>query len=171
MVVDMQEAFRDPIGNFPSIASRTATVVSGFGLLGVPIIVTEQYPKGLGPTAEEIRFSLPEGYEPIEKSTFSAFSAEGIKARLDELKPQNVVLCGIETHVCVNQTALELVEAGYRVHLLTDCVGSRFEHDKQAGLSRMSAAGVLSSSAEMALFELMRDSRHEKFKDVQTLIK
>ena len=171
MVVDLQEAFRDPIGNFPSIVSRTATAVSGFGILGIPIIVTEQYPKGLGPTAEEIRFSLPDGYEPIEKSTFSAFSADGVRARLDELKPQDVVLCGIEAHVCVNQTALELVEAGYKVHLLTDCVGSRFEHDKQAGLSRMSAAGVISSSVEMALFELMRNSNHEKFKDVQALVK
>lgn len=171
MVVDLQEAFRDPIGGFPTIASRTAAAVAGFGLLGVPVIVTEQYPQGLGPTAEEIRFSLPEGYVPIEKSSFSAFSAVGVREKLESLHTVDVVLCGIETHVCVNQTALELVDAGYGVHLLTDCVGSRFEHDKLAGLQRMAAAGVVSSSVEMALFELMRASNHANFKEVQALIK
>lgn len=171
MVVDVQEAFRDPIGSFPSIASRTATAVSAFGLLSIPVIVTEQYPQGLGPTAEEIRFSLPEGYEPFEKSTFGAFSAYGMREKLSEMKVSNVVLCGIEAHVCVNQTALELIDAGYGVHLLTDCVGSRFEHDKLAGLSRMATAGVVTSSVEMALFELMRTAKSAHFKEVQALIK
>ena len=171
LIVDVQEAFRDAIGNFPLIASSISRAAIGFGMLGLPIIVTEQYPAGLGPTAEEIRYAIPEGFEPFEKTAFSAFGSADVRIRLENLRAKNIVLCGIETHVCVNQTAHDLVHAGYRVHLLTDCVGSRFEHDKLAGLEKMKAAGVLPSTVEMSLFELMVDSKHQKFKEIQTLIK
>lgn len=169
--MDMQEAFRDPIGNFQEIATRTATAVAGFGMLGVPVIVSEQYPEGLGPTAEEIRFSLPEEHVRVEKRTFSAFGSEEVKTGLRDLAAETVFLAGVETHICVTQTALDLVGAGYTVHLLTDCVGSRFEHDRNAGLQRMLASGVVASSVEMALFELMATSEHSKFKEIQALIK
>lgn len=171
LVVDVQEAFRDAIGNFSIVASNIARAVSGFDMLGVPIIVTEQYPKGLGPTAEEIRFSLADKFEPLEKTAFSAFGSAGVRIKLEDLMAKQVVLCGVETHVCVNQTAHDLLRNGYSVHLLTDCVGSRFDHDKAAGLEKMRASGVIPSSVEMALFELMHDSKHEKFKEVQALIK
>lgn len=171
LVVDVQEAFRDPIGNFAVIASNIARAAAGCAILGVPIVVTEQYPKGLGPTAEEIRFSLPDGFEPVEKTAFSAFGSADIRIRLENLGAKQIMLCGVETHVCVNQTAHDLLHAGYDVHLLTDCVGSRFDHDKAAGLEKMRAAGVISSSVEMDLFELMRDATHEKFKEIQALIK
>lgn len=167
VIVDVQEAFRSAIPDFALIASRIALAARTFSILDVPILVTEQYPKGLGRTAEEIVLSLPDETEYIEKSTFSAF---GSKVFAEKLKSQ-VILCGIETHVCVMQTAIDLIEQGIEVHLLTDCVASRFEHDKQAGLARMSSSGVVSSSIEMALFELMKDSRHEKFKEIQSLIK
>ncbi len=171
MVVDMQEAFRDPIGNFQSIATKAATAVTGFGMLGLPVIVTEQYPQGLGPTAEEIRLSLPDDPFRIEKLTFSAFGSDEVQARLRDFGSGHVVLCGVETHVCVNQTALDLLDAGFFVHLLTDCVGSRFDHDKEAGIERMRSAGVITSSVEMALFELMKTAEHARFKEVQALIK
>lgn len=171
LVVDVQEAFRGPIGSFALIASNIARAVSGFGLLELPIIVTEQYPDGLGPTAEEIRFSLPDGFEPVEKTAFSAFGSSDVRMKLESLAAKQVVLCGIETHICVNQTAHDLIHSGYEVHLLTDCVGSRFDHDKAAGLEKMKANSVVASSVEMALFEIMRDAKHEKFKEIQTLIK
>lgn len=171
LVVDVQEAFRDPIGNFAAVASNIARTVSGLGILGLPIILTEQYPKGLGPTAEEIRFSLPEDFEPIEKMTFSAFGSADVRIKLESSGAKQVLLCGVETHVCINQSAHDLIAAGYDVHLLTDCVGSRFDHDKLAGLEKMKASGVISSSVEMALFELMGDAGHEKFKEIQALIK
>jgi nicotinamidase-related amidase len=167
VIVDVQEAFRNAIPDFALIASRIALAGRAFSLLDVPIIVTEQYPQGLGRTAEEIVLSLPDETEYIEKSTFSALGLDAFAAKL---KGQ-VILCGVETHVCVMQTALDLIEQGIDVHLLTDCVASRFEHDKKAGLERMSAAGVVSSSTEMALFELMKTSKHEKFKEIQSLIK
>ncbi|MCA1590127.1 MAG: isochorismatase family protein [Acidobacteria bacterium] len=171
VVVDMQEAFRSVIGDFALIASRIPLAVRGFATLGVPIIVTEQYPKGLGRTIEEITLSLPDGVEIIEKSAFSACGAEAFNDRLQKLGVGQVAICGIETHVCVNQTTHDLLERDYDVHVLTDCVGARFEHDQQAGLKKMFARGAVSSSVEMALFELMRDSGHEKFKEVQSLIR
>lgn len=171
LIVDVQEAFRDAIGNFAVIAANIARAATGAQLLGLPIIVTEQYPKGLGPTAEEIRYSLPEHLEAIEKSAFSAFGSADFRQRLESLSRKQVLLCGIETHICVNQTAHDLIANGYDVHLLTDCVGSRFDHDKAAGLAKMNAAGVVPSSVELALFELMVDSRHEKFKEMQALVK
>lgn len=171
LVVDVQEAFRDAIGNFATIASNIARAVSGFEMLGLPVLVTEQYPKGLGPTAEEIRFSLADNFDPIEKTAFSAFGAAEVRIRLEQVGAKQIVLCGVETHVCVNQTAHDLLKNGYFVHLLTDCVGSRFDHDKAAGLEKMQSSGVVFSSVEMALFEIMADANHEKFKEIQALIK
>lgn len=167
VIVDVQEAFRSAIPDFALIASRIALAARAFPILNVPILVTEQYPQGLGRTAEEIVLSLPDETEYIEKSTFSSLGSQVVA---EKLKSQ-VILCGVETHVCVMQTALDLIEKGIEVHLLTDCVASRFEHDKQAGLARMFTAGVASSSIEMALFELLKDSKHEKFKEIQSLIK
>lgn len=171
VVIDVQEAFRNPIPDFAEIAPRISTAVRGCEILGVPILVTEQYPKGLGPTAEEIALSLPETAVIFEKNTFSACGSAEFAKRLDELDVNQVVLCGVETHICVNQTAHDLLDAGFDVHLLTDCIASRFAHDKEAGLSKMYGSGADPSSVEMALFELMRNSTHEKFKDIQALIK
>lgn len=171
VVIDIQEAFRHAIGDMSLIASRAAMAVRGFQMLELPIIITEQYPKGLGRTAEEILFSLPADFEVVEKNAFSACGSSVFLDNLNALSARQIVLCGIEAHVCVNQTAHDLLERGFDVHLLTDCVASRFEHDKQAGLEKMRSSGVVSSSIEMALFELMRNSGHEKFKEIQNLIK
>ena len=171
VVVDIQEAFRSAIPDFATIAMRATTVVRGFQTLDLPFFVTEQYPKGLGPTAEEIRLVLPDGFEMIEKSTFSSCGPVDLVEQLKSAGTKQVVLCGLETHVCVNQTAHDLLELGFEVHLLTDCVSSRFEYDRRAGIAKMQFSGVVPSSIEMALFELMRDSRHENFKEIQDLIK
>ena len=171
VVIDVQEAFRNEIPEFANIVMRISTVVNGFQILGVSILVTEQYPKGLGRTAEEIALSLPDDTERFEKTAFTACGSEAFNKRLDELDVSQVVLCGVETHVCVSQTAHDLLDAGFEVHVLTDCVASRFESDREAGLSKMYGSGADPSSVEMALFELMRDSSHEKFKEIQALIK
>jgi nicotinamidase-related amidase len=171
VVIDIQEGFRNPVPDFELIASRASTAVRGFQTLDLPVIVTEQYPKGLGPTAEEIQFSLPDGFEISEKTTFSSCGANSFVERLRDLTIKQVAICGLETHVCVSQTAHDLLECGFQVHLLTDCVCSRFEQDKRAGLDKMRASDVISSSIEMALFELTRDATHDKFKEIQHLIK
>lgn len=171
VVIDVQEAFRNVIPDFAEIVPRISIAVRGFEILNVPVIVTEQYPKGLGPTAEEISLSLPENAVIVEKNSFSACGSNEFVRKLEDLDVNQVVLCGIETHICVSQTAHELLEAGFDVHLLTDCISSRFAHDKEAGLSKMYGSGADPSSVEMALFELMRGSSHDKFKEIQALIK
>lgn len=159
------------IPDFAEIAPRISTAVRGFALLDVPIIVTEQYPKGLGPTAEEISMSLPEYTAMFEKTSFSACASDEFSKKLDDLDVGHVVVCGIEAHICVSQSTHDLLEAGFEVHILTDCVSSRFHHDKEAGLSKMYSNGAEPSSVEMALFELLRSSDHDKFKEIQALIK
>ncbi len=171
VVVDMQEAFRYVIPNFSEIASKITKMVRGCQMLQIPIIVTEQYPKGLGHTAEEILSVCDETVSIYEKTAFSSCGAKGFITKLDEIKASQILLCGIETHICVNQTAHELLERGFQVHLLADCVGSRFEENKRIGIEKMLQSGAIPSSIEMSLFELMRDAKHSCFKQVQALIK
>ena len=171
VVVDVQEAFRSAIGDFALAASNISRAVRGFSILEIPVVVTEQYPKGLGRTAEEVMLALPENVEIFEKTSFSSFGSEEFAESLRSKGVEQIALCGFETHVCVSQTAHDLTENGYEVHLLADCVASRFDHDKRAGFEKMYAAGVVPSSVETVLFELMRDSKHPSFKAIQDLIK
>jgi nicotinamidase-related amidase len=171
VVIDFQEAFRNSIPDFALVASRIFMAVRGFQILQLPLIITEQYPKGLGRTAEEILFTIPAEFEFIEKNTFSSCGAQAFKDQLKNLDVSQILMCGLETHICVNQTAHDLLNEGFEVHLLTDAVASRFTADKQAGISKMQMSGVVPSSVEMALFELLRDSKHEQFKEIQNLIK
>ncbi|HVF48559.1 MAG TPA: hydrolase [Pyrinomonadaceae bacterium] len=171
VVIDMQEAFRRSISDFAETAARIALVAHAAQLLKVPVIVTEQYPKGLGRTAGEISAVLPAGWEPVEKTAFSSCDAQQFVARLAETGARQVIVCGIEAHVCVNQTTHDLLARGLQVHLLTDCISARAPHNRQAALSKMQQSGALLSTTEMALFELLRDSAHEQFKAIQKLIK
>ena len=171
VVIDVQEAFRASIPEFSPLAERISVAVRGCRILNVPVIVTEQYPKGLGHTVEEIQLVLPDDTTPIEKTAFSSCGAGEFVARLTATGAEQVIVCGVETHVCVDQTAHDLLDHGSQVHLLTDAVGSRFEIDKKAGFAKMYASGVVSSSVEMMLFELMRDAKHEQFKEIQALVK
>ena len=170
-VIDVQEAFRQHIPDFAELAARCARIAHAARLLGLPVVVTEQYPKGLGHTADEIRAVMPEDFEPVEKTAFSSCGAQAFAARLEAAGARQILLCGIEAHVCVNQTAHDLLAHGYQVHLLNDCVSSRTRENRQVGLDKMLRSGALPSSTELALFELMRDARHEQFKAIQKLIK
>jgi nicotinamidase-related amidase len=171
VIIDMQEAFRVPIADFGEVASRIAIVTEGCKMLGVPVIVTEQYPKGLGHTAVEIVQQLPEGTEPIVKLAFSACGAQEFDTRLRERHIEQVVLCGIEAHVCVSQTAHDLLQLGYQVHLLCDAITARWPHNREVGLSKMIRSGAIGSSIEMALFEMMQSAEAAEFKAVQRLVK
>ena len=170
-VIDVQDSFRAAIPDFAELAARCALVAHAARLLGLPVVVTEQYPKGLGRTASEIRAVLGDDFAPVEKTAFSSCGAGQFVELLERAGARHVLVCGIEAHVCVNQTTHDLLARGYKVHLLTDCISSRAEHNKQAGLAKMLKSGALPSSTELALFELMRDARHEQFKAIQKLIK
>lgn len=171
LVVDLQEAFRSPINDFAQIAARTSIAVRGFQILGLPVFVVEQYPKGLGRTAEEILLSLPPETEIIEKTAFSACGAELFLEKLRASGATQIVLCGLETHICVNQTAHDLLNEGFQVHVLSDCVGSRFTTEHKEALKKMHMHGAQPATVEMTLFELLRDAKDEHFTEIQSLIK
>ena len=171
VIVDVQEAFRSVINDLSEIASRISTAVRGMQALGVPVIITEQYPKGLGPTVEEISLILNTDTPIVEKTSFGSCGEPKFVSLLENAGAKQIILCGLETHICVNQTAHGLLELGYEVHLLTDCVASRFSNDKEAGIAKMSTSGVKVSTVEMALFELLKDAGQPKFKEIQALIK
>src|ERR1043165_2609493 len=170
-IIDMQEGFRSHISDFAETAARIALVAHAAQLLKLPVIVTEQYPKGLGHTANEIKAVLPDDLNVIEKTAFSSCGAQSFEAELENSKALHVLVCGIEAHICVNQTTHDLLERGYRVHLLTDYITARSISNKQIAFAKMQQSGAVPSSTEMALFELMRDARHEQFKAIQKLIK
>ena len=171
IVVDLQEAFRGVVIDFDRIASRIAVMVQGAALLNVPILVTEQYPQRLGRTAQVVLNVLPADVNVVDKTAFSSCAAATFLEQLEATKAKQVLLCGLESHVCVNQTAHDLLASVYQVHLLMDCITSRKQDDRDIGIEKMCTSGTVPSSVEMALFELMRDSRHEQFKAVQRLIK
>jgi nicotinamidase-related amidase len=170
-IIDMQEAFRSQMSDFADIAERIAVMVQGATLLGLPIMVTEQYPKGLGHTATEIAKVLPASIEIIEKTTFSSCGVQQFHSQLEQAHAKQILICGIEAHICVNQTVHDLLANGFQVHLLTDCITSRHQDDKKAAVRKMQRSGAVPASVEMALFELMRDAKHDKFKAIQGLIK
>ncbi len=169
-VIDMQEAFRKAILEFGLIAERIGTLVQIARLLEVPVIATEQYPKGLGRTVDEIAAHLAPDAAPIQKLCFSACDAQEFDTQLREQHVEQVLVCGIEAHVCVHQTVHDLIQRGYQVHLIGDAISARFAFNREAGLKRMTAAGAITSSIEMATFE-MCDPSGPHFKAIQSLIK
>jgi len=172
VIVDLQEAFRPVIHEFEQIVARTAVVAQAFKLMNLPILVTEQVPLKLGATVEEIKSVLATGVVAVDKTAFSCCGAGYFMEQLKGLRQvKQVLICGIETHVCVNQTAHDLMAAGYQVHVPLDCTSSRTPQNRQAGLDKMIISHALPSSSEMALFELMGDARHEQFKPISQLIK
>jgi nicotinamidase-related amidase len=162
VVVDVQEGFR-PYPIFAGVAGSCAKLVQATRLLGVPRIVSEQYPKGLGHTAPEVGL---EDEPLIEKTVFSAARADGF----DLGGRDQAIVCGIEAHVCVSQTVHDLLAQGIEVHVPADAVGSRHQIDYDRGLERMERAGAVVGTVEAALFELLERAGTPEFKAVQKLI-
>lgn len=170
VVVDVQEAFRPAVTDFDEVVRNVGVLVQGARALGIPVLVTEQYPKGLGRTVPEVADHL-EGVEPIEKICFSAADSQDFERRLAETGRNQVLLCGIESHVCVNQTADDLLARGLEVHVAQDAVTSRSRDNRDLGLHKMERAGAVATSTETALFELLRAAGTPEFKEIQALVK
>ena len=148
-------------------------LVRGAHILGVPALVTEQYVKGLGPTVEPLRAALEEtgGYRPIEKNCFSAHGCEAFAAQFAALDRRQILLAGVEAHVCVYQTARDLLAAGANVWIVADAVSSRTARNRDIALQRLTAEGAKLSSTEMALFEMLVTAGTEEFRAVSKLVK
>ena len=167
IVVDIQEKLLPPIFQKEQLVRNAKLLIRAAGVLKIPAIVSTQYAKGLGKTVPEVASLLPET-EAIDKNLFSCFGSEAFCTLLKRL-PGNrntLLLCGMESHICVAQTALAALREGYLVHVASDAVSSRTEWNWKIGLERMRAAGAMISSTEMMIYELMRSSSSEAFKEM-----
>jgi nicotinamidase-related amidase len=167
VVVDIQEKLLPPIFQKDRLTRNTKLLIHAARILKIPALVSTQYAKGLGGTVPEIAFLLPET-EAIDKQLFSCFGSDVFCTLLKRL-PGNrntLLLCGMETHICVMQTALAALSDGYLVHAASDAVSSREEWNWRIGLDRMRAAGAVISSTEMMIYELMRSSASPAFKEL-----
>ena len=170
IVVDVQERLLPSIFEQARVVENTVRLIRGAAVLQVPTFATEQYRKGLGATVPEVAAAIP-GFAPMEKLAFSACGAAGFIPALKKKKVSEAILCGIEAHVCVSQTCLDLLEKGLRVFVVADAVSSRTPENYRFGLDRMRAAGAVIVSTEMVLFELLEQAGTAEFKQVLALVK
>jgi nicotinamidase-related amidase len=170
-VIDMQEKLLPKMFNREQLISNARLLLRLGCLMKLPVLATTQYRKGLGPTVHEIA-DLMTNVEPHDKTTFSGFGAESFCAEMKNYcERDTLLLCGVETHVCVMQTAISALNKGYTVHVAADAVGSRTEASWRAGLERMIVAGVVISTTEMRIYELLRRSESAAFKEILLQLK
>jgi nicotinamidase-related amidase len=171
-VVDIQEKLLPPIWQKERLVKNSQLLIRLAGILKIPAIVSTQYAKGLGNTVPEIASLLPE-VSAVDKMMFSCFGSDVFCSMVKRMPGQRttVLLCGMETHICVMQTALAAMREGYVVHVASDAVSSRAEWNWKVGLERMRAAGAIISSTEMILYELLRSSGSPAFKELLPFLK
>ncbi|MHC4950371.1 MAG: hydrolase [Planctomycetota bacterium] len=170
VIIDIQEKLLRVMQDSEQVVKNTTILIQIAKALDIPILCCQQVPKALGPTIEELS-SLLTGVESINKSTFSCCGDETFMRKVDRLKLQTAILCGIESHVCVFQTAMDLIQHGLYVHVVADATSSRTHENKSIGINRMAKEGAVITSTEMLLFELLHDAKHEKFRELSKLIK
>lgn len=176
LIVDVQEKFLPGMHDPECLMLNLSRLIQGAERLNVPIVVTEQYPQGLGHTVAPLNALLPVSAKKLEKRSFGAMAEPGFlpviqAAGLSETGRRQIILCGIEAHICVNQTAHQLLQGGFQVHLVQDAISSRTAENRQIGIHKMVQAGVIPTSTEMVLFELLETAAHPEFKFIQSLIK
>jgi len=170
VVVDVQGKLAQLMFDKESLFKNIRILIQAASILEIPILWCQQVPEALGPTVPEIA-ELLAGEEPIDKACFSCCGDERFTAELNALGREQVVLCGIEAHICIYQTAMDLMEGGVDVTIVADAVSSRTEQNKETALDRLSAEGANISSVEMALFELLKTAKHPQFRDIARLVK
>jgi nicotinamidase-related amidase len=170
VAVDYQERLMPAIHDASELIRSSRLLLSGLRELKVPVIISRQYPKGLGDTVPEIKDVTPDAV-PCEKISFSCWGSEQFRDALQKLNRKNIVLCGVEAHVCVLQTAVDLLASGYGVLFTADCTGSRKKHDKKMGLKRAEREGALLVTGEQILFELLESAAAPAFKSISALLR
>ena len=170
LVIDAQEKLMAAMDHTPQVLKNTKLLLLAAQQLDFPVVVTEQYPQGLGATSAELLEAMPQGWTRIEKSAFDAAGPE-LLGVLSALGRKSVVVCGTETHVCVYQTTRSLLEQGYQVFLVQDAVCSRFTHNYKSGLALMREMGAVVLTAEGAVFDLLKVSGTPAFKVLSKALK
>lgn len=180
IAVDFQEKLMPGMYEKEKLEETMSRLIKGCRLLGIPILATQQYSKGLGATTamitEALTCEIPGAlqkaeFSPIEKTTFSAMKEPSFAEALLKTGRKTIVITGIEAHICVQQTALDLLEAGYQVFGVLDCMSSRTLENKEFGQLRMTQSGVIVTGYESVLFDVLSDSRDEKFKQISAIVK
>ncbi len=171
LLIDFQESYRRVLHGWDGVVQRAATLLRGCRLLGVPVLITEQYPKGLGHTAAEVATHLPPGTEVVEKLSMSCAGSSRLTEELAAAGRTQVLIAGIETHACVNQTVHDLLALRYQVHVARDTTSSRRASDVEPAWTRMLSAGMLPTSSEQALLELVQTAEAPEFRSLQQLLK
>ena len=170
VIVDIQERLAAEMSERQKVLDNCRRLIAVGKMKNIPILLNEQYPKGLGSTVAEIREAL-DIYEPLEKIAFSCCGSDTFTSRLAAVGKKKIILCGMETHVCVLQTCLDLLETGYEVHLVSDAVCSRTKENFRTAVEMMRDAGAVITSTETLLFQLVERAGTDEFKAVSRLVK
>lgn len=170
VIIDVQGKLARIMQNADDLFKNLSALIKGARVLEVPVIWMEQLPDKLGSTVEEVSDHL-DGLEPIAKDVFSCGQNDEFNSRLTDIEPENVVLAGIETHICVYQTAMDLLDKNYNVEVVADATSTRLEHNKEIGLEKIRRAGGQITSVETVLFELQGKATGEQFKQIIEIIK
>lgn len=169
-VIDIQGNLAHAMHDRDSLFRAVKQLIKGVSAIGIPIILTEQNPKGLGPTLTEIKGLMPD-IVAIPKMSFSCCDEKAYTAALNDIGRKQVLVAGIESHICVYQTSAALFDMGFEVHVVTDAVSSRSPENRKMALKKMAQMGIKMTSVEMALFELLKTAEHERFREIVKIIK
>ena len=171
VLIDVQEGYRNALHGWARVVAASRLVVRGSSMLQVPLLMTEQYPRGLGHTATELATEIGRDVGVVEKTSMSCCGSPDFTDRLAKTGREQVLVVGIETHACVNQTVHDLIALGYQVHVARDATSSRRPADVGPAWEKMRVAGMLPTSSEQALLELVRTAESADFKAIQRLLK
>lgn len=173
LVIDVQErlAAAMPSEGMTNVTRQCQVLIEGAKILNLPVWVTEQYPKGIGPTLPVLTQALPESTNPVTKLDFSCMAVDAVTSMIASSGRNQIIVCGMETHICVFQTVRDLVLQGYDVFVAQDAVISRTRENREIGLRLMERAGAILSSTESLLFDLLRKAGSPEFKQISALIK
>lgn len=171
VMVDIQQRFVPHIHGIDELLANGSKIVKGCMILGVPVMVTEQYPQGLGATVAHIKGAVGANFAPFEKTAFSIFDDSAISRAIKDYGRKNILICGIEAHICVIKSVLDGLDAGYNMHWITDVISSRTEKNAAAATRRAIQCGAFSSSTEMALFQLMESKNDTAFQEISKMIR
>jgi nicotinamidase-related amidase len=170
VLIDIQEKLFPYVKDKKQLLEQITKLIRFATIMKIPLILTEHYPRGLGPTIQEIRNILPE-YSPITKITFSAFRSKKFLQKIQDTKIKTLLICGIESHICIEQTALDGLSLGLNIHIISDAISSRRNQDLQMGIQKMQQSGGIISTTEMAMYEILERADIPEFKDVLKLVK
>lgn len=168
--IDFQEKLMPAMFRKEELENKVIRLAQGLAVLGIPNIVTQQYTKGIGPTIESVATAIGE-FEPIDKTCFGCMGHVDFINKLELSGKKNVIVCGIEAHICVQQTVEQLIEEGFNVYVPVDCISSRSQNDCLWACERMERMGAVMTTYESVLYELLRDAKAEGFKEISKIVK